>query len=206
MEVFKFRKKQVEFYALTGEIVGSSKYSETHISSSSGHRTTHIHSNTVTNHEFWLRSDDGVEHDIKFVGIDIPLRPGQKITLISAHGKSPRKDLYSILINHSAQKHWYIHNATELNEKLNVYKATGFPVLMGVAAYIGILFLTHPTSFSMEYFVTSMVDATMIAKIAGGIAGALTLYLFVVQHLRVTAAVKKISEQLEMMIERAYYS
>jgi hypothetical protein len=160
METFSHRGKDIEFWCVTGEVLGSNKYSETYVSSSggggyvggyvgphggnvSGHVSSPtIHSSTVTNHEFWIKTEDGLEKDIKLVDIDIPLRAGQKITLILAGRKGEDNAWYSILVNHSAGKHWFIKSPEELNEKLKLEVMTGKSLLMsGVIAW-GVAYMT----------------------------------------------------------------
>lgn len=67
MENFKHRNKEIEFWSVTGEIMAQNKYSETHVSSSGGGgyigahgghiRAPSVHSTTVTNHEFWIKTE-----------------------------------------------------------------------------------------------------------------------------------------------------
>ena len=118
MDSFKHKNKEIEFWQVTGEVLGQNKYSETHVSSSGGggHVTQHgghvsapkVHSTTVTNHEFWIKTDDGTEESVQLSGYDIPLREGQRITLISAGVKGYDSGYFSILVNHNTSKHWFI--------------------------------------------------------------------------------------------------
>lgn len=106
MEDFKHGRKTVAFWAMTGEVLDSSKYSETHVSvsSSGGGGSGYIHpqyrghinvqapqvhstSTSIVNHEFWIRTKDGSEKPAELRNVDIPLRAGQKITLISCGNK-----------------------------------------------------------------------------------------------------------------------
>ena len=110
MQDFSYRGKYVEFWQVTGKVLASDKYHETHISGRGGGgyigqyggriNPITIDSSTVINHEFWIKTEYGVEKDIKLRNINIPLRPGQIITLISAARKDADTGLYSILVNH----------------------------------------------------------------------------------------------------------
>ena len=142
MKDFVYQGKELfEFWKITGEVLDCKKYNETHISSSggggninqiggyiSGHiDPQRIDSSTVTNLEIWIKTEDGSEKDIRLNGIDIPLRPGQKVTLISAGVKGAGQGLYSILVNHSAGKHWFITDALNLLDHLRKHwLTTGF--------------------------------------------------------------------------------
>jgi hypothetical protein len=135
MNSFVHRGKEVEFLQVTGEVLGSNKYSETHVSSSGGGgyvgkyggnvSAPQIHSTAVTNHEFWIKTEDGVEVDIKLQGTDIPLRVGQRISVIAATRKGSERMWYSVLVNHSAGKHWFINKADDLNKLLKLEQCTG---------------------------------------------------------------------------------
>ncbi len=97
MESFKHGKKEVAFYTVTGEVLGNDKYSETHVSSSGGGgyvgqygghiSAPQVSSRTTTNQEIWIKTESGSEKSIQLKGYDIPMRPGHKITVISAGNK-----------------------------------------------------------------------------------------------------------------------
>lgn len=135
MESFKHKSKEIEFWSVTGVVLGQNKYSETHVSSSGGGGSVgpygghvsapQIHSSTVTNHEFWIQQEDGTERCIQLSGHDIPLREGQKITLISAGLKEKDSGYFTILLNHAANKHWYLNNGNDLNRKLKIDQMSG---------------------------------------------------------------------------------
>lgn len=140
MENFKYRNKEVEFSEVTGEVLGQNKYSETHVSSSGGGgyvgqhgghvSAPQVRSTAITNHEFWIKTDDGAEKSVQLSGCDIPLREGHKITLITAGLKGKKSSYHSILVNHNAKKHWFIKEAQELNKLLGLQIASGKSILI----------------------------------------------------------------------------
>lgn len=152
MKNFKHRKKEIEFWTETGEVIGTNKHSETHVSSSGGGGHLHngsgyvsaprVNSKTITNHEFWIRKEDGSETDVKLKGVDIPLREGQTITLVSAGRVDSKKGVYSILVNHSAKKHWFINGAAALNRHLDLDGLSGKSLLIGAALWFGVAWVT----------------------------------------------------------------
>ena len=154
MESYNHGKKTVEFATITGEVLGSDKHSETHVSSSGGGgyvgreggyvRASQVHSSTVTNHEFWLRTEDGKEEDVKLKGYDIPLRAGQKITLITATTPEAKNYYYSVLFNHNAGKHWIIANGSKLTQRLNLESASGRSLLYAGIAAVGMKYISGP--------------------------------------------------------------
>jgi hypothetical protein len=91
-----------------------------HVNGKDGDLTpVRVSSVSIINHEFWVKTPDGVEHDVKLRGVDIPLRTGQEISLISAVKKygSP---LHTILLNHTASKRWILRDASVLNTELEL--------------------------------------------------------------------------------------
>ena len=87
------------FSQVTGRVLDSSKWSETHVSGGGGGtppnyggnhpgtKSVDIRSTVTTEHEFWIKDEDtGKEQDIRLSGVDVPLRTGQHITLISVSG------------------------------------------------------------------------------------------------------------------------
>ncbi|MBM0212917.1 MULTISPECIES: hypothetical protein [Pseudomonas syringae group] len=159
MQDFTHGDKTIEFTSLVGEVIGSEKLSETHVSSSGGGgyvgregghvRAAQISSTSVINHEFWVRDDTGIEHDVKLKGQDIPLRTGQRITLIKVkHKNGSGKGWYSIIVNHSAAKHWFLNSAPALNQLLGL-QSLHFKVMMIGIAVIAILgYLTGAYMFA----------------------------------------------------------
>ena len=212
MEDFTHRGKDVEFWQVTGEVLGTDKYSETHVSVSSsggggyvgaygGHvsaPTVHSTSSTVTNHEFWIKTEDGLEKDIKLRGVDIPLRPGQKITLISAGRKGAGNGWHSILVNHSAGKHWFINNAEALNKKLKLELLTGKSLLIAGAIAWGIAYLTAPNGYRGKNWNGASWE------IALGAAGIFIVYRLVVKLSRASGLIKNLKTHLENIAHSAY--
>jgi len=141
-EDFVHRGKTIEFHYATGEVIGTNKFSETHITSSGGGGTVNgyvgpygghvggavdapvVTSRSVTNHEFWIRTDDGKEVPIKLLGVDIPLLAGHRITIFEASNKKKGIGYYFCIVNHSAERSFTINNAKELNKKLSLEWST----------------------------------------------------------------------------------
>ena len=148
MQKFNHRGKIVGFWTITGVVLGSDKYSETHVSSSGGggyvgphggHVTAPtVRSSTVTNHEFWIKTEDGAEEDIKFRCIDIPLRKEKKITIISAGQKGASKGWYAALINHNAKKYWHINKADDLCGLMKLETISLKSIVISIALWVSI--------------------------------------------------------------------
>lgn len=196
MQDFSHRGKYIEFWQVTGEVLASDKYHETHISGRGGGgyigqysgriKPIAIDSSTVINHEFWIKTKYGVERDIKLHNINIPLRSGQKITLISAARKGADTGLYSILVNHSAGKHWLINSAQDLNKKLQLEQLTGKSLLIAGMIGWGLSFLINATTIIL------------------GIPSAFIIYRLIVKLRRVSELTNKLDNHLEKLAQFAY--
>ncbi|NVK25944.1 MAG: hypothetical protein HWE10_13540 [Gammaproteobacteria bacterium] len=196
MENFKHKNKDIEFWSETGEILGQNKYSETHVSSSGGGgyvgkhgghvSAPQVHSTTVTNHEFWIKKEDGSEKSVQLAGHDIPLREGQKITLISAGVKGKDSGYFSVLVNHNANKHWFINKAGPLNRHLKIDQATGKSILIAG----GLWWLVAEVTGSVE---TGAV-----------IAGAFVVYRLATKFFRISKMIKALDKHLESLAQQAY--
>lgn len=137
MESFQGEKETALFSDRIGTVIRSTKRSETHVSSSGGGgyldkgtgyvAPATISSTVVTRHEFWVRTDEGVDVPVQLTDVDIPLAEGQRISLVygalgigttrwmrrprrAANASTPRMVQ---LINHSSQQSWTLHSATE---------------------------------------------------------------------------------------------
>jgi len=208
MENFSHRGKDVEFWHITGEVIGSDKYKETHVSSScgggnisgsitggygsvSGHISApNIHSEVITNHEFWIKTEDGLEKDVKLYNRDIPLRVGQKVTLIWATRKGRSNSPYTILVNHSANKHWFIIKAGRLNQLLEIELITGKPLLIGGAITVAI-----------AWGITYLTDSWALGL---GAAGIFIVYKFVTKAKKIISLVNRLEQHLENLAQFAY--
>lgn len=100
-----------------------------------------VKSESITKHEFWLRTDNGREVAVKLSGHDIPLREGQHISLISARNLANNtNDAHVALVNHSAQQYWHLQGSRELANSLNLlhgfYGALGIGIFALIVAAI----------------------------------------------------------------------
>ena len=147
MENFKYLDKEIEFYQVTGTVLNNDKYSKTHVSSSGGGgyvsqygghvSAPQVTSSTTTHQEIWIKSESGAEESLQLVGFDIPLRPGHKITLISAGNKDSDRCWNTILVNQITKKHWLLKNAADLNGLLEIEQ----PSIKSVSITISISWL-----------------------------------------------------------------
>jgi len=127
---FKFKNNEIEFKTITGEVLDSDKFSETHVSSRGGGgiitpyggtvSSTKIRSQSVTNHEIWLKLDDGSEKSFKIYNKDVPLRIGHKVTMVVSEEIGTGCKRNTIMYNHTSNQHWLLKSAKELNLYFNI--------------------------------------------------------------------------------------
>lgn len=149
MESFKYKDKEIKFWRVTGEVIGQNKYSETHVSSSGGGGVVtnrggyvsapQVHSRAITNHEFWIKKEDGSEMSVQLSDVDIPLREGHKITLIGSRLSDQKKGPWAVLVNHSEGKHRYIARGEDLNQRFKFVRVTGLSALIAFFLFFLIL-------------------------------------------------------------------
>lgn len=149
MNNFKHGKREIEFWTTSGEVMSSEKRSETHVSSSGGGghvgreggyvAPPTIQSEAITKHEFWMKTDEGKEMPVQLEGLDIPLLPGQKVTMLSAKKKGNDSGYYAALINHSAGQYWPVSKAETLlsNFKMQHQHALMFLLFTPAMAWLG---------------------------------------------------------------------
>jgi hypothetical protein len=152
MQSFKYEEKTVIFSVVQGVVLGQTKYTETHVSSSGGGgyvgkhggkiEAPTIDSEIITKHEFWLKKSDGVEQCIKLTDCDIPVRTGQQVSVISAKLQDSHKKQFVALINHNAKRHWMINSAEKLNKQLGIETPTGMSLMLSIGIWflVGIIF------------------------------------------------------------------
>lgn len=193
MESFKHRGKEVEFWRTTGEVLSQNKYSETHVSQSGGGvgyvgkyggyvSAPKIHSTTVTNHEFWIKQEDGSEKSFKLSGHDIPIREGQRISIITAGLKGSDSNYHSILVNHDTHEHWLLNNAKELNKHLKIDDISGKSLLIAGGLW----------------WLVALVSTKEIGAI---VAVGFIIYRTVTKGTRIDKMLKALSQHLEELVQ-----
>ncbi len=166
---YKHRNKEVEFYKTTGVVLSQNKYSETHVSSTDGYVTSSgrvvspkIHSNSVTKHELWIKTADGREISVQLSGVNIALREGQVITLLSAGRTDLNTNYYVSLINHSSGESSQINTTKELNNLLKLEPITGWSFWKAVGLG-GVLVFLLPAVMGHSQKNTAIAIAVIIA-------------------------------------------
>jgi hypothetical protein len=203
MKTFKFENKQLEFSGVSGDVIDQQKYSETHVSSSGGGgyvgphgghvSAPSIHSTAVTKQEFWLKADDGGEKAIQLSGVDVAIRTGQKITLISAK-RVDKNDSYPIaLINHTTNDNSLLENGKSLNAKSGLLISWGRSLLIAFSWWCTVgavgLLLSPKFSWLLNF---SWISATVVFVIS-----------YFLKASRIRELEKLLSEHIESLVKTA---
>lgn len=149
------------FSHYSGEILDSQKRTETRVSSQVGYSGPIISSTVDTVHEMWIKQDDGREIAIKAYD-DVPLRVGQRVTVICTELKGAKNYIHSALLNHATGENRFLCSAEALVDYLGLKKRSGclittVKLIVGFSATIWLLSLNY--------------------KIIATIVGILTLFL-----------------------------
>ena len=129
-----------EFMTITGCVLQSNKWSETHISGGGGggmtyggHGSSHVNdvsSQVISQGEIWVRDEAGKEHHLRFSGIEVPTRGGHILTAIYARAKRDKKGLYFLasLYNHTTGENYTLNKVLEdtAYKSLHIARHGGF--------------------------------------------------------------------------------
>ncbi len=184
MEPFDFQGKRLEGWTITGTVLSVKKHSRTHVTTSGGGgwvgpnggtvAPPTVTSSTTTELEIWLRCDgsDG-ETTIKLFNVEVPLREGQRITLIAAKRPQAKDGFWLTLVNHAANRHWQLSTNVQVSKqgKLDAYPLLrwydwivafllGWVVLPRVLRYVGGYIL--PTTMTPTQFVAVLVGPPVL--------------------------------------------
>lgn len=199
MENFRHRGKIIEFTKFTGEVVDFDRISETHISASlsggggnDGYISPmnfEISSKSVTNHQFWLKSEDGTEREFCIKGDNLPIRKSQKVTVLMVNKKKKNKRYYFVVINHTAKTHSFTITGPDVMNALKLEKITGISVIIsaaigfGVYSYLGVMKAQGKTLGLPDSIQQILVDPSNFILVAA-VSGAAYFILRVIYKLR----------------------
>ncbi|PCC20596.1 hypothetical protein [Halomonas sp. JB37] len=152
MNDLNYRGTQISFWQLQGEVLDSDRYSRTHVEAhgSAGYgRAPSVRVNQTTHHDFWIREDDGSERSIQLEDVNVPLRAGQRVTVICASHPDSQRGWLCSLVNHSTGQAHEIIPAKTLQQRLRLERMTGVSLVLALVVGALVVFLTLPSS---DYF------------------------------------------------------
>lgn len=112
MKTLNFSNATVNLETRTGVVLSTDKRSETqirshggggYVSSNGGYvAPARISSKTVELHEFWIEDEAGNEIPVQLSGANLPLRIGQKVSVIGAARPNAQQLFVAAVVNHSS--------------------------------------------------------------------------------------------------------
>lgn len=98
MESISHGNTSVRLWTRSGRVTDSNKRTSV-VSSGSGEN---LNVSSITKHDIWIREEDGTEVPIQVAGADIPLRIGQRISVVAAALDGEEDGHAVALVNHSS--------------------------------------------------------------------------------------------------------
>lgn len=127
-ETLELRGRIIEFGSVWGEVVGCHKHAETRVYGGGGGGTNgnsspvSIGSRVTVVQEFFLKPHDGgPERAVALRGVDVPIRDGQAVTMVSAKVQGVEGYYWVRLVNHTAERSWIISDSRDVVDGLGFY-------------------------------------------------------------------------------------
>ena len=186
MKRFTRRRRHVDLETFYGVVAGSNKFSETHVWGSGGGgsggntSSVRISSTAVTNQEFFIRNPGGEERVVKLKGLDIPVRDGQHVTMLTAGVQ--KKGYYNVrLVNHNVDRYWDITNEKFLVNRWGLVHSKGLRAIVSMVTIFPTI-LVLPKSLS---------ESALAIVIAGNIG------YWIYQEIKKISVAKQLAKYLD---------
>lgn len=160
MEPFEYRGMKLEVWTQGGTVLSTSKHSRTDVASYGGGGWVGQHggsisaptivSSTTTTQEIWIRRENGEEAAIQLSGVDVPVREGQRVTVIAAKSPRAKDGFWVTLVNHSANRHWRLSTNVEASKS---GRLGAYPLIKWYDFLAALLIgrLVYPVAISLMY-------------------------------------------------------
>ncbi|MFM9272230.1 hypothetical protein ACJ7V3_18570 [Halomonas elongata] len=149
MDDLNFRGTQVNFWQIHGEVLDTDRYSETHVQTrgrGSYGSSPSVRVSQTAHQDFWIREEDGHERAIQLENTNIPLRSGQRITVVCAQRRDSKKGWMCTLVNHATGQTHEITSPKVLQQRLHLVRITGLSFVLALTVAALVVFLTKPPS------------------------------------------------------------
>lgn len=216
MESFRHKGKTLNFRKLTGVVIGIRDRSESRLHSSGGGGYVGPHGGyvsaptirmeTTARLEIWIRTDKGNEECAELPTTDIPLKEGQRITLVFYVGPE-NKNHVSILVNHNARRHWFVLNAESfaqaiaINPIRTILGCLAFRSSAVIGTLMSRLAIVHLAALALGYVIFMKTNSPLLGW---GVAGALWFFYIMKMRKEFSTIRQKIEAHLEHLVEQAY--
>lgn len=175
MDAITVEGTQVTLTTVTGDVAGSGKRSDSYVSGGGGgghgdyRQPVSISTTVVVTQEFFLRRDDGKEAPYKIVDLDIPIRDGQRASMLLA-GTNGKGDWPVRLVNHSAERYWAVNAPRKLAQELGLAERSRTTTLKVLGLWAAGMFLP----FGFGWFVAGVAYGIVKYLHCGKVAKELT--------------------------------
>ena len=130
MENLTLLDMNIEFSAITGEVIDESAHSETEVYSTGGGSTytpngprtnaVHVHSETTHSTKVWIKNEAGKEQLIEYPD-SIAVRVGHRVSFVTAKNVDGKSGSYYVqFINHTTSSIKRLHSGREINKNLSI--------------------------------------------------------------------------------------
>lgn len=153
MKSFEHNGKRVDFHAVTGEVTGLHKRSDIDINvrggdgfihNGTGHiKPINVEAKAVVKLEFFLKPHSGNEVPVMLSDMDIPLKDGLNVTMISGHVGDV--DIWTRLVNHNAARFWKLGHTLDQVFKWDLVRKPWISMLIGIVLWIVVAYLLNGT-------------------------------------------------------------
>lgn len=216
MKSFSYKGKTLKFRKLTGVVIKIRDHSEARLSSSGGggHVGPHggyvpaptIHMETTARLEIWIKTDNGNEECAELPTTDIPLKEGQRITLIFYVGPEDKNHV-SVLVNHNAHRHWFVMNAESfaqaiaINPTRAILGCIAFRSSAVINTLMSRLAIVHLAALALGYVIFMKTNSPLLGW---GVAGALWFFYIMKMRKDFSTIRQNIEVHLEHLVEDVY--
>lgn len=146
----KVNDEVVSFSVVQGAILSTRKYLGS---------VQHTYSASLrTLQEVWLETDDGREISLQISDTLVPLRKGQRVSVVSASVAHSDSEVPALLVNHNAKTSSRIRPVSDLAATLGVAKEPGVTVMLilAVPLVIGLGALTTGAEWAAPVVILSL--------------------------------------------------
>ncbi len=151
------KSDQFGYYILTGTVLETTRWSETHVSGGggggymyNGHGSSYVNpvtSTTVRHSEIWIRDDEGNEEQLRFSTVEVPVRAGQRLSAICARPIRKTKRNYDIISYYNVTTNRGVHDDIALKQ---VIRSTIPLYKRGLVLWFALWMLMAPFAERME--------------------------------------------------------
>lgn len=110
-----------------------------------------VRSNQTVHQDFCIREGNGLKRAIQLEDTNIPLRPGQRVTLVCALRRDRERGWMCSLVNRATGQTHESTSPKVLQQRLCMVRITGILFILALVAATLVVYLTMPSSLYFEH-------------------------------------------------------